>query len=367
MGALLEPALSDLPATRVSVDLDVDPEHRWDHVIAANREAYAKAVRSILSNPKLSKEVSIARKVLGVDLEAKRLLPGTQWAEARGVARELSLDPADIVISGVFYDVFAAADSPLRENACTGIVAQTTSGQILHGRNLDYNFAHELANVTLAVDFQRNGSTLFTAVTFGPNPTFNTAVRYGSFSITHDERNKGSILTNLFDIVVEGRPATFARIREAMETLSSYEDAVTFFSTVKLASPSYFILGGMKVGQGAVVTANRDGAADVWRLDVGAGRWYLVETNYDHYGPPGAHDDRRHPLRRAMDATGQADINSTTLWKVLSIRDVNVSAGERAPLNEHTIYSTVMQASCPETFKTVVRAPIDVKGEVLVV
>ncbi|CAK0809927.1 unnamed protein product [Prorocentrum cordatum] len=274
---------------------------------------------------------------------------------ARGVGRELGIPAGDVVVASVFYDLFAAADSPLREKACTGVIAQTTSGDILHGRNLDYDFAEKLAKTTLVVDFMRNGSQHFTAVTFGPIPNFNTAVRYGSFSLTHDERDQGSIAENLFDMIVRGRVATFSQIREAMDTVSSFDDAVTFFSTAKLSSASYFILGGVRAGEGAVITRNRDSVADAWKLNVRAGRWYLVETNYDHDKQPGTGDDRRHPLIRAMDATGQDNITAATLWEVISTRRVNTSAGERPPLNPGTVYSTVMGARHPESFKTVVR------------
>merc|ERR1712228_853798 len=113
---------------------------------------------------------------------------------------------------------------------------------------------------------------------------------------------------------------------------------------------------GTKSGQGAVVTCDRDKVADVWRLDADAGRWYVLETNYDHYLPPGHNDDRRHPLQRFLNATGRDKISTSTMWDAISLSKANKSAGERAPLNGETIYSTVMQASSKDSFKTVVRA-----------
>ena len=44
--------------------------------------------------------------------------------------------------------------------------------------------------------------------------------------------------------------------------------------------------------------------AGVWRLDDGIGGWFLVETNYDHWGPVGAHDNRREIILQTMNATG---------------------------------------------------------------
>ena len=53
---------------------------------------------------------------------------------------------------------------------------------------------------------------------------------------------------------------------------------------------------------------------------------YLIGINLkliiDHWVPPPASDDRRTPGMRAMNATGQANLNPTTLLNVLSIDPV---------------------------------------------
>merc|ERR1711920_662500 len=123
--------------------------------------------------------------------------------------------------------------------------------------------------------------TLFTAVSFGPCPTFNTAVRWGSFSLSQNERDAGSIFANFWDILVRGRPAVFARIRQAMETVTTFEDAVKEFTDVNLDASAYFIIGGTKPGEGAVITRARDASAkhDVMRIDAKSGQWYVLETN----------------------------------------------------------------------------------------
>lgn len=346
---------ADHEPARYTVDLGVDPEHRWDHVVAAQKNVTIQALDAIFSDPKIKDLIPLAKRLIGNALESQLLLPGDQYLEAKGIARGLGKEMSEIVLVGAFYDMFAAANSPLMFRACTGVVAQSSAGEIFHGRNLDYDFEDALAEVALVIDFARDGKTLFTGVTFGPNPTFNTAVRWGSFSVTQNERDRGSILDNFWDMLVLGRPALFARVREAVETVPTFEDAVDFFSDVKLSAAAYFIIGGTKPGEGAVVTRDRDRAVDVFRLNPPAGAWYVLETNYDRTDAPPSGDDRRHPLQRAMNATGADRISAASLWDVISTTHVNTSAGERAPLNGDTIYSTVMQASDPSTFKTLVR------------
>lgn len=370
---LAEPSLSsvDRAPPRVTVDLGKDPEHRWDDIVAARKDIYVHSIETVLATPTVKSILPLARKLIGNDFVARRLLPGDLLAEAKGIARGLGMDIADVIIISVFYDLFAAGDSGKlgHEKACTGVVAQSESGEIIHGRNLDYDFRDALGNSTIIVDFVKPNSTeiAFTAVTFGPCPTFNTAVRYGSFSLTHNQRDAGSILANFWDILVRGRPAVFARIRQAMETITTFEDAVNEFRTVDLDAPSYFILGGTKEGEGAVITRARDASAlhDIMRLDAAAGHWYVVETNYDHEKQPGPGDQRRVVLQRTLNATGQKGISTSSMWDVISVQKVNKTAGERAPYNDETIYSTVMQASNPKTFKTLVRGHLKESAPVL--
>ena len=45
---------------------------------------------------------------------------------------------------------------------CTSIVSQDSKGQIWHSRNLDYGFTDILKNLTIFVDFQKEGKVLDT-------------------------------------------------------------------------------------------------------------------------------------------------------------------------------------------------------------
>ena len=51
-----------------------------------------------------------------------------------------------------------------------------------------------------------------------------------------------------------------------------------------------------------VITRNREvNGTDIWHMkDPGAGQWYILETNYDHWENPFILDDRRGPANRCM-------------------------------------------------------------------
>ena len=112
--------------------------------------------------------------------------------------------------------------------------------------------------------------------------------------------------------------------REVMESATSYDQAVEQLSASGLIAPLYFIVGGVEDKQGCVITRNQLGVVDTWHLNDtrDASRWYLLETNYDHWVAPPADDDRRTPGMRAMNQTTQANIDFSTLLDVLSMNPV---------------------------------------------
>ncbi len=46
---------------------------------------------------------------------------------------------------------------------CTSVVARTSSGQIIHGRNLDFPFWRMIAGLSVNANFTRNGKVVYQA------------------------------------------------------------------------------------------------------------------------------------------------------------------------------------------------------------
>ncbi|XP_064005788.1 N-acylethanolamine-hydrolyzing acid amidase isoform X2 [Pogoniulus pusillus] len=173
---------------------------------------------------------------------------------------------------------------------CTSIVAQDTKGNIYHGRNLDYDFVDILSKITIDVRFLKSGQTLSKA--------------------------------------------------------EDFQSAVLRLAGIPIIAEVYYIVGGVSPKEGMVITRNRRGPADLWPLDPLGGAWFRVETNYDHWTTPPPFDDRRTPAIKALNATGQQNINFETLFKVLSVKPV---------LNNNTVYTTVMSAAHPDQYRTWIR------------
>ena len=251
----------------------------------------------------------------------------------------------------------------MSRHACTGIVAQNSEGGIVHGRTLDYTIKAAMTNITVVIDFTRNGTTQYTSIGYIGMPGFNTFVKPGVVSLSQDERDQGSIFVNWWDMFIRRRLSTFAAIREVAQEATSFDDAVDRITSFEFAADSYFILGGTRAGQGVVIARDRNSKhRKVWHLgDANAtahgnttSRWYLVETNYDLDGRTGKHDNRRYPAERYMDARGPVGFDAAAMWGAVTNKDYNVTRGERPTYNNETVWSAVMEAAHPEGLRVVV-------------
>ena len=216
---------------------------------------------------------------------------------------------------------------------CTSVVAQTPDGTVLHARNLDFGagmgLTAALKNMTFVAEFRQNDALAFRAVMYAGYVGVLTGVRPGVFSVSVDERfyKNTDVLWDFWTEIVQAVSSNKAHVgswlvRETLASATSYEAAVAALSNTPMISNMYFIVGGAAAGQGAVITRNQTAAVDVWPLDLPAGRWYVLETNYDHWENPPVWDDRRYYAERAVDALGAAGVTLPGLFDALSVKPV---------------------------------------------
>jgi len=230
------------------------------------------------------------------------------------------------VLLNIFYEI---------EAGCTSIVAQDEQGKMFHVRNMDFDMAKTLRQLTIRVEYQKQGKTIFWATTFVGYVGVLTGMKPGSFAISLNERDTGYIVENLLEaLLVPGTYVASFLIREILTNINGYDEAVKAISSPSLVAPAYIIVSGANPGEGVVITRNRFDVADLWKLDLHENRWFLVETNDDHWLPP--QDDRRDLAIKATSALGETTINLNGLYQVLSIHDV---------LNSQTVYTTLMSAT----------------------
>lgn len=349
VAALVVAAAADFPGPRHTINLDLEPSQRW----ADFTKTYAARANVTLA---------YLRKMVGpgtvlhpvVESLRKAVLSGGGWtaehlAEMQGIADVGGFDVEDIQLANLFYEfgTLGAGDPTNAAKACTSIVAQLANGTIVHARNQDYSLPG-LSDITVQVDFARSGKVVYSGNTFAGYIGLPTAMRPGGWSVSCDSRFNGqgwNLLANI-NTAKKGGKTIGILVREMLESASTFDEAVAALNSTSVIAPAYYIVAGAKAGEGAVVTRNRDSPDNshnnegIWRLTdnstyPGTGRWWRLETNWDHWLKDGLTDGRRVAANKMMGAMGQDNADLASLFGLLSTKPV---------LASDTVYTSLM---CP--------------------
>ena len=136
-------------------------------------------------------------------------MPMDYGAEIVGISLQTGVSITDVILLNILYDATAA---------CTSIVAQTNDNKIIHARNLDYSIPEILQNLTGVA--KKGGSTVFSGASFA----------------------------GMVCIIPGQKPNSFL----------DYAGTLREFQVSVMMAPCYLILGGVKPGEGAVITRDRE-------------------------------------------------------------------------------------------------------------
>jgi len=316
------------PVKHYILNLDLPPQERWKGIIPAYKDGCLSTLQTLQDLIPIGIRAQVMQLVYTVGSDIEYFL-GPLGQEITGVAQVLGVPVGEIVMMNLFYEIVAL---------CTSIVAETPDGTIYHARNLDFgiglSFTDGLRNLTIEVEFQKGGKTLFTGVTYAGYVGMLTGMAPQRFSVSVNERLSWDIIGNLMEILTNSNASVVSfLVRHVLETASNYTEALQILSTHPLIADCYIILAGTKSGEGAVITRERESAEDIWQLDAKNGRWFEVETNYDHWSHPPWWDDRIDPANIAMNDMGRTGISFSNLLSVLTIKPV---------LNLKTTYTALM-------------------------
>jgi len=248
----------------------------------------------------------------------------------------------EVVLYNIFYEIFTV---------CTSIVAQDEQNKLYHARNLDFGLflgwdekTHDwsvtqlLRKTIMNVEWKKQGKTVFKSVNFAGFVGVYNGVRPQRFTITANERFDldGGYLGILKWLLGDNSQSWMTLlVREVMETVDSYDEAIEKLSTTKLLAPVYYIVGGNSSGQGSIVVRSREGVVDVRTLNLtDPNGWYVLETNYDPSKKPLFIDDRRTPGNACMQKLTRKNVGFEGIFNVLS---------STTNLNKLTAYTTLMQ------------------------
>ncbi|XP_071452473.1 acid ceramidase-like [Hetaerina americana] len=326
------------------IDLNAPPRKRWSALV----KDFRKEITGLIEATKKNFEGIFGRKIFYlidtyVPVLAKTL-PKEYYEEMVGIAEVINAQLGEIVFFNVFYELFTV---------CTSIIIESPTGEIYHGRNLDFGLfmgwnvknstwitTEFLKKLAVKLEFHKNGTVLYTSINFAGYIGILTGVKKDLFSLSVNERfrlNGGFIGISEWILGFRNEKWMGMLTRQVMEYADSYNSAQKMLSSPKLLAPVYFILAGKKSHEGSIITRGRD-SSDLWTLGEKSHRnasWYLVQTNYDHWKKPPFYDNRRDPAEYCLEKAGPQHPEKT-LQGVLSTRPV---------LNKLTVLSATMQAA----------------------
>jgi len=306
------------------VNLDYSPNSNQRWPVNAMLQIYNTSVHAAIN---LIYDVVPEAVATFVEDIAGWLVPslGDHGLEIKKFAEVFDIPVGAAVLLNLFYEL---------EAGCTSIVAQDVYGKITHGRNLDFDMAPVLRKLVVQLKFQKGGKTIYSGISYAGYVGVLTGLKQGAFAVTVNQRNEGNRIENILEaLLVPGTRVLAFLVRETLENVNTFSEAVDRLASTSLIAPCYITMSGTKPGEGVVITRNRYDAADLWKLNPQNGIWNLVQTNDDHWQPDS--DGRSTVAKRLMRVIGQNKINEDSLFSVLSTKPV---------LAPSTTYTTLMSS-----------------------
>ncbi|KAF4660135.1 hypothetical protein FOZ61_004233 [Perkinsus olseni] len=375
-------------APTVTIDLSKVPEERFKPAVKAvlSRHSYNESFEPFINQ--MNATLFDALKLDDCDYEklreaARRYYP-EQLRELQGISDELAANGHDVSIRYLLALMYAAeleallypqASSTRNGAWCTAVMIADTCGTVIHGRNMDLPEAYgpDAGLVTLNLnvinvphpgvpDYKAAGVTWLAA-------SLITAEVPGRLSMELNARyyptyRKPPSKQTMFDYILSGRVPVLLSYRQMIERngVFDFDRAVEFTSnSLPLSCPIYFAVVGAGRFKAAVMARDEDGLAvyangtrtkplflDSQGDEAGANKWYLVQTNYDHWEEDPPDDPRRTIAENCIKDNGRTyDVTSTTDVVMRCIFKDNVTTTE-------TVYTTIMNPTDSQ-FTTFVR------------
>ena len=328
-------SVNSVKPKRYELNLDTAPEKRWDQVAGDYKYQMQEVIYDIFRMFHVSNRSIELVSILADNLQY--YLPTETAREIHGLSVATGIQLGELLVFNFLNELTAF---------CTSIVVENDKGVIIHGRNLDFGLTANLKASVIIVDVKRNGNLLSTGITFAGYVGIFTGVKHNRFSLSANDRSSGTLLENILELLLN-KQAKFVGLvmRSLLESDNiGYTDALKELQTVELIAPCYIILGGVKPGEGAVISRGREAQVNTRFIDTNDNVWYVIETNFDWWNPPG--DNRRQAAVKALDSVGRGNMTSDRLYGVLS-----------SPLvcNNETTFTAIMSAAEPEAFSVAIR------------
>lgn len=341
-----QPNYESMP--KAVINLDLPPTERWSSLALEYKDEINNMVNEFVEHLKNFPGNRWEEFLMYTELHQDMLLdrmPNSYGDEIRGIQVATGLPMSSLLAFNLGYEIMGF---------CTSLTAQDSSGHMYHGRNLDFglflgyntssgpneNFQWTntdlLRQTTVVTDFVKGGNVLYSSVSYVGYVGLLTGVRKGGVSVSVDTRfddNYDNFLKAWLHDASDTASLLSQALRvqiEADTTGSDFETYVNQLSSTRLVAPAYAIIGGPNAGQGVVltITPNSTVPVDSWRITDSDGlpssasvedKFYVLQTNYDHWDKPPLIDDRETAAYDCMDNyIGKDGVSKESIYNLLA-------------------------------------------------
>lgn len=218
---------------RIKINLDLTPEERWKFLKKYNQEVneLIKYYLSDLGDVGMFKEFIDHYKLVNISKSYQD--------EIKVVSRETLFSENDVLITNLYYDALKMVFG------CTAFCSMNNN-ELLHARNLDWwSEKNILGDYTKIFDFEKNGKIVYSTIGWPGFIGALSGVKKGAFSITLN-----AVLSN--ESPQFATPITFL-IRDVLENVSNFDDAVNILSKTIIASDCLIMVVGCKKNECVVI------------------------------------------------------------------------------------------------------------------
>lgn len=207
--------------------------------------------------------------------------------------------------------------------ACTGFLVRSEKGEIIHGRNLDFEMWELLSKLLVNIEYYKDGKKIYAVDTVVGSVFALTGVRFGAFSINVDTRQARSFEEDLISVIKNNAIPTCWLLRKVLEEETSYAAATKRLREERIAAPVYYIVGGVGRNEGMVIEREPDSVHAFYELSDET--WFLVQTNYDRNKPEPVYDQRRIPMENRVRNVGNHFTAETVFTEMFTWPNFNIA------------------------------------------
>ena len=184
--------------------------------------------------------------------------------ELRSISDRANISLGKLILMQLCYEMFSA---------CTS-AGFKFNGKNIHFRTMDWDMP-DLKRMSIEVEFQKNGKTLFIAPTFIGYVGIFTAVVKGSYSVALNyRRSTGTLLGNVKKALSMVWPVGYL-LRHSLEQGYDINKLIQTMSTVELISPCYITIVSPETDVTVLVRNPKS------LVEKKTSKEYLVQTNND--------------------------------------------------------------------------------------